>query len=334
MLNIQDCYLHPEFDPKKDRETGYRTKSALAIVIKHPADSCRRHKRSQPDHPIGVLQAVNKEGGAVFSAEDEQMLSAVASELAIVTQLHRLSQERKLTEQCTEHIAQAVMHLTTAGHAMPVPELLGSVLETVCRVMSAAHATLYLVKPGVGQSHRTSPWIAIDSLQGPAAPFVVPRELQVLRMAESQLINLFKELSSGRMLNAADNTVLNTNGASKRPAKEQSNQKKHKKEAEEEEENTQDPTDIAWEVVECHGLDTVSVVALPLKNCLGHLVGVLEVRNKINTASVLFNAADEQVAACIGYLCGGALHNSQLQTTRNAKREWAEIYDTLDKNNI
>ena len=45
---------------------------------------------------------------------------------------------------------------------------------------------------------RCSDWIAINSVDGPAAPFVVSRNLQVLRMAESKLVNLFKEQSSGR----------------------------------------------------------------------------------------------------------------------------------------
>ena len=41
------------------------------------------------------------------------------------------------------------------------------------------------------------------------------------------------------------------------------------------------------QVAACDGLDTVSVLALPLKNCLEHLVGVLEIRNKVMFLRVL-----------------------------------------------
>ena len=41
------------------------------------------------------------------------------------------------------------------------------------------------------------------------------------------------------------------------------------------------------QVAACDGLDTVSVLALPLKNCLEHLVGVLEIRNKVMFLLVL-----------------------------------------------
>jgi len=320
-LNIADCYLHPDFDPKLDRETGNRTKAVLAQVIRQPQYDRQLggSVKARSRWPIGILQAVNKEGGAAFSPEDEQMLSAIASELAIVTQLHRLSQERKTREQCTSNIVKAAIHMTTAGHSLPVSELLESVLETVGSVMSAAHVTLYLLKPGVGQTQRCSDWIAINSVEGPAAPFVVSRNLKVLRMAESKLVNLFREKSSGRLMVAE---VLQS-GMNDDPDDAEAPSKLQRSEA---------GLQTTFEVAACDGLDTVSVLALPLKNCLEHLVGVLEIRNKVG-ASVLFNSGDEQVATAIGYLCGGAIRNSQLLTMSDAKQDWAGIYGVLDSEN-
>ena len=71
--------------------------------------------------------------------------------------------------------------MTTAGHSLPVCDLLESILETVGSVMSAAHVTvrcckyiiarlpidqlgvqLYLLKPGVGQAQRHNTQLHVD----------------------------------------------------------------------------------------------------------------------------------------------------------------------------
>ena len=87
-LNLPDCYLHPDFDPKLDRfkrrivaemlicvmclrETGNRTKAVLAQVIRQPQYDRQLggSLKARSRWPIGILQAVNKEGGAAFSPE-------------------------------------------------------------------------------------------------------------------------------------------------------------------------------------------------------------------------------------------------------------------------
>ena len=79
--------------------------------------------------------------------------------------------------------------MTTAGHSLPVSELLESVLETVGSVMSAAHVTvrcckcitarlpidqlavqLYLLKPGVGQTQRHDTQLHVDEWLSACTP--------------------------------------------------------------------------------------------------------------------------------------------------------------------
>lgn len=71
-LNLKDAYKHPDFDPKVDKLTGYRTHSMLCVPMRNP--------RKQV---IGVVQVLNKRSSAYFSIEDESLLAALASQAAI-----------------------------------------------------------------------------------------------------------------------------------------------------------------------------------------------------------------------------------------------------------
>lgn len=62
LLNLKDAYNDPRFDRSVDAQTGYRTRSALTSAVLDP--------RSRV---IGVLQALNKDGGA-FTPQDEEMM--------------------------------------------------------------------------------------------------------------------------------------------------------------------------------------------------------------------------------------------------------------------
>lgn len=70
-LNVKDAYQDVRFDSEWDRRTGYRTTSALCVPIKN-----------HQSRTAGVLQVVNKRSG-YFTLDDESMLSALASQVAI-----------------------------------------------------------------------------------------------------------------------------------------------------------------------------------------------------------------------------------------------------------
>jgi signal transduction histidine kinase len=71
-LNLADVYADPRFDPSVDERTGYRTRSLLCMPLLD-ADG----------QPMGVVEALNKRGGEVFSVEDERLLEAVGHQMAI-----------------------------------------------------------------------------------------------------------------------------------------------------------------------------------------------------------------------------------------------------------
>ena len=94
VINIPDAYHDDRFDPTTDKKTGYHTRSILCMPIFEPQDS-----DEQKPNIIGVLQVLNKIGG-VFTGDDEDLLSSMASQIAIALINARLyaSLEKKVSE--------------------------------------------------------------------------------------------------------------------------------------------------------------------------------------------------------------------------------------------
>ncbi len=81
IINVPDAYADPRFNRAVDQETGFRTRSLLTV----PLESL--------DHKLmGVLQALNKEGGA-FVEQDEKMAELLAAQAGVALQRWRLLQE-------------------------------------------------------------------------------------------------------------------------------------------------------------------------------------------------------------------------------------------------
>ncbi len=78
-LNVPDAYADPRFNPKFDRDTGFRTRSILCA----PA-------LTNTGKLIGVIQVLNKAGHAAFTPEDERLLLAFASIAGIALDRARL----------------------------------------------------------------------------------------------------------------------------------------------------------------------------------------------------------------------------------------------------
>jgi GAF domain-containing protein len=69
-INVTDAYEHPLFYKEVDSQTGYRTKTILAVPIKNIREGV-----------IGVCEAINKLDG-VFTSEDAGLLEAFAAHAA------------------------------------------------------------------------------------------------------------------------------------------------------------------------------------------------------------------------------------------------------------
>ena len=122
-INIPDAYKDPRFNQNVDKQTGYRTKTILCVPM-----------RSLEGEVVGVLQALNKQDGKAFTAEDEELLSALGGQAAAAVNNALLHHE---IEQLFEGFVRASVVAieardpTTAGHSGRVARLsvgLGDVL--------------------------------------------------------------------------------------------------------------------------------------------------------------------------------------------------------------
>ncbi|ODS30586.1 MAG: two-component sensor kinase [Candidatus Scalindua rubra] len=91
MVNLENAYKSPLFDPKTDEETGYKTRTILCIPLK-----------SKNDKIIGALQALNKKGGGTFSFNDEWLFksygSCAANAISTVLSDEEVSSDTKAAE--------------------------------------------------------------------------------------------------------------------------------------------------------------------------------------------------------------------------------------------
>ncbi len=89
-LHIDDAYQSPYFNPEVDRQSGYLTKSLLAVPME-----------SHDGRLIGVFQAINRldtsapNGLGVFSTEDVELLSALASMATVAVENALLYEEQR-----------------------------------------------------------------------------------------------------------------------------------------------------------------------------------------------------------------------------------------------
>jgi signal transduction histidine kinase/putative methionine-R-sulfoxide reductase with GAF domain len=78
-VRIPDAYEDARFLRESDELTGYRTRAVLAAPLKNHLGRI-----------VGVIQALNKQGDGEFSAEDEALLTALATQAAVTIDNSRL----------------------------------------------------------------------------------------------------------------------------------------------------------------------------------------------------------------------------------------------------
>ena len=91
LTNIPDAYSDPRFNPESDRRTGYRTRSMLSAPILDAAGRL-----------LGVIQSVNKTSAPAFDAEDEALMTALASHVAVAIERARAT-ELSLEKERLDH---------------------------------------------------------------------------------------------------------------------------------------------------------------------------------------------------------------------------------------
>ncbi len=136
VINIEDAYNDSRFDPSTDKKTGYRTRSILCMPIFEP----KKDDKRDPEI-IGVLQILNKKDG-VFGQSDEELLSSLASQIAIAIINARLytALEKRVRELNLMFDIEREIH-----KAYDLSELLEILIEKIKETLGveAAHISLF-----------------------------------------------------------------------------------------------------------------------------------------------------------------------------------------------
>ncbi|MEE2789738.1 MAG: GAF domain-containing protein, partial [Myxococcota bacterium] len=142
-INLKDAYRHPDFDPKYDKLTGYRTRSMLCVPMRNPKQEV-----------IGVVQVLNKSTG-YFTVQDERLLTALATQAAITLEALHLqlrlnignAELRDLSNQLRQKIHELELlydNERAMAESDSLAELSNSVLNIAARVAGCECAALFL----------------------------------------------------------------------------------------------------------------------------------------------------------------------------------------------
>ncbi|TYZ62384.1 hypothetical protein PybrP1_000782 [[Pythium] brassicae (nom. inval.)] len=160
VINIPDAYCDPRFNSSWDKKTSYRTKSMLAVPIltnttkrqpirrasrstsdkfsaSAPAPPPLPPQQQQPGETssdsilLGVVQVINKSGGAPFRAKDEFLLRTISKLIALAIENSQLFQKNQ--ELCAN-----LGKLIANADLVEAVICLGAAAEDIIGVESAA----------------------------------------------------------------------------------------------------------------------------------------------------------------------------------------------------
>jgi adenylate cyclase len=133
-VNVADAYADPRFSRRIDDETGYRTRTVLAVPLRDPQGRIN-----------GVVQVLNRRQG-LFSEEDERYLLALAEHAALALENARL--HAALTAECQRlSFLYRISSLVTGAAAsaeLRLRDVLLTVMEGVTEVLQAESSAILL----------------------------------------------------------------------------------------------------------------------------------------------------------------------------------------------
>lgn len=132
VINIPDAYSDERFNRSFDISSGYRTQTILCVPM-----------RDANGEVTGVIQALNKRGGRIFDAEDEELLLALGAQAAGAIENALLHEEiNRLFEGFVSASVVAIeaRDPSTAGHSGRVADLTVSLAQALEHLETGAYA--------------------------------------------------------------------------------------------------------------------------------------------------------------------------------------------------
>ncbi len=168
VTNIPDAYADQRFQPAYDLKSGYRTRSILSVPMFGALGVL-----------VGVLQVLNKHDGP-FTAADEDLMTALASQAAIaienarlyqslITQNQELVRARRDLERRSRELDALYQVEKELVVALDLDDLLSRILARAIAVLGGGAGSIAL--------NETDGALRFRTVQGPAAPRLIERTL-------------------------------------------------------------------------------------------------------------------------------------------------------------
>jgi signal transduction histidine kinase len=133
---LVDAYADPRFYREVDDLTGYHTKQILCVPIKN--------RRGET---LGVLELLNKRTGA-FSAEDEDALSLLASQIGIALANAQLYDGLRTS---LDRLSRLMKIGAAISSELDLEALLRTISQTTSHLLQAERSTVFLVDQAKGE---------------------------------------------------------------------------------------------------------------------------------------------------------------------------------------
>ena len=143
IVNVRDAYSDPRFYTAIDDQTGYRTRTVLAVPV-----------RNQQGQIIGAFEALNKRIGT-FSPRDQESLLALASHAAVAVETAQLIGElRRNQDELTQqnaHLWREVESRYAAHGIMGTGQRIQQIVRLVERIRDSSVNVLITGESGTGK---------------------------------------------------------------------------------------------------------------------------------------------------------------------------------------
>lgn len=139
-INVTDAYEHPLFYKEVDIETGFRTRTLLAVPL-HNLDGA----------VIGVGEASNKVNGA-FTDQDAEILTTVAAQLADIIESSPIAAELKAQKPQTDRYPAAqIINGFSTQYIVGMSDRIQSIIRLIDQIRSSSVDVLIQGESGTGK---------------------------------------------------------------------------------------------------------------------------------------------------------------------------------------
>lgn len=146
---IADVRLDKRFSRKTDEETGFQTRSLLAVPLK------------VKDRVIGVVEAVNRLGDSGFTDEDLEVLSALSAQAAVAIENARLFHQSDLISEMVHELRTPLTSIVAYSELMirqSIPfdqayKFISTIFEEANRLAKMTNDFLELSRLESGRTH-------------------------------------------------------------------------------------------------------------------------------------------------------------------------------------